>query len=199
VLLNPSCSTIVCALPTYRNLEMAKDILAEVQKSNLSDSVKSQLKEVMNEWSYDERQEVCTEAYPDGTLESFVWHADELKKHIPNIADFPEPRYVDNLGGGGHWEVVEIAWMIAKLQVFGKITEDEAKKMDDCMGDMPSLLTDCNNCLNKMPDINCKEYVKRIVGECEGKFEKSLKEKLQELINEVENEQEAANYVKSKL
>jgi hypothetical protein len=175
-------------LPTYRSIKIAEEILAEVQKSNLNDSIKSQLKEVMYEWSYSERQEVCTESYPDGTLESFVWHADELKKHIPNIKDFPEPRYVDNLGGGGHWELVELVWMIARLQVFGKITEDEAIELDKNIGSTPSLLDECDRCLNKKPEIDCKDYVKRVVGECEGRFEQSLKEKLEKMINEVEGE-----------
>jgi hypothetical protein len=188
MLLNPNCSTIVCALPTYGSIETAEEILADIYKSDMSDKTKAKLKDVLYEWSYDERQEVCTESYPDGTLESFIWHADELKKHIPNIKDLPEPRYVDNLGGGGHWEVVELAWMIAKLQVFGKITMDEATEMDKNIGYTPLLLDECDRCLNKKPDINCKEYVKRVVGECEGRFEQTLKEKLEKMIDEVEQE-----------
>ena len=188
MILNPNCSTIVCALPTYSSIKAAEKMLADIYKSDMDQKVKDDLKDVLYEWSYDNRQEVCTESYPDGTLEVFIDSAQDLKNHIKNIKDFPEPRYVDNLGGGGHWELVEQVWIIAKLVAFGKITMDEAINYDKNIGGQ-ELTDECRTCLKKGKlDKDCTEYVRRVVGECQGKFKKSTGEQLRELEREVVQE-----------
>ena len=193
MLLNPNCSTIVCALPTYRNIKIAEKILDELLKLDMKDETRNELRNVLYEWSYDERYEISTESHNTGAIDDFIRCAEQLKKDMPDIKNFPEPRYVDNLGGGGHWESVETCWKIAKLYVFGKLTEDEARKLDDMNGCGPLLLEECEKCLKDKPVETCTECVKRIVGECKGRFGQSVAEKIKSM------EREAINAIEPKL
>lgn len=186
MILNPNCSTIVCALPTIGNVKTAEKILAKLYKSDLDQKTKDDMKNILYEWSYDERYEVCTESYPNGAIDDFMHCAEQLKNDFTDFKSFPEPRYVDNLGGGGHWEYVEMCWRIAKLYAFGKLTEDEAKEMDEANGTGPVLNDECEDCLKKNNiRKDCRDYVKRMVGECEGIRERSVNEKVGRLESEV--------------
>jgi hypothetical protein len=171
ILLNPNCSEIVCSLPTLGSMKIAKKMMKEIIASDIKDKTKNSLVDIVNEWSHEDIYNVGTDSYPNGAIESFLDKADALKKQISDYKDMPDLRYVDNNGGGGHFEYVEASWKLAKLAAFGKFTKDEAIKFDEGMwSDEQKLIDVCQECLNKEADIKCSEYVKRMVGECKGKY-----------------------------
>jgi len=108
------------------------------------------------------------------------------------LKDFPDVEFADNLGGGGNWDYVEASWRIAKLCAVGKFTEQKAKDFDKMLwefGEDPVLIDECEECLEKNKiKKECKEYVKRVVGECKGKFKETPTDILTKMEKEVEHD-----------
>jgi hypothetical protein len=150
MILNPSCSVIVCKVPIYEK----------------------------GKFNYGDKEEFPTDSYPNGAIDYFIEIIKETKnKGIKDIKAIPDLEYVDNLGGGGNWDYVEKSWQIAKLCGAGILSEEKAMKLDDDTwgkGADPVLIKECERCFNEKPNNNCENIVKRLVGECEGKFEKTL-------------------------
>lgn len=127
LLLNPSCSVIVCRIPLYKK----------------------------NKFEYSDNEEFCTDSYPNGTIDCFISIVKEMKeKGLKKMSEIPELDYVDNEGGGGNWDYIEKAWQIAILYGSGEINEEQAMKMDDDLWNDESekVLTDiCKKCFSENP------------------------------------------------
>lgn len=150
MILNPSCSVIVCRIPLYED----------------------------GEFKYSDNEEFSTDSYPNGAIEQFIFIIDQMKKNgLKTMQAIPKLDYVDNSGGGGNWSYVEKTWQIATLYGAGIMTEKEAMAVDDELwskADDPILTEECKICFSEKPKETCENIVKRMVGECKGKFEKTL-------------------------
>ena len=192
IMLNPNCSTIVCKLPTVSTIKKAERICKKIEASNLDDKTKEITKEILVEWSYNEyRLEVDTASYPNDAIDCFIEKADEFKKQFKKLEDFPDLYCEDNSGGGGNWGYTEASWRIARLYAFGKFTKESAMKFDKRLwedGQDPILVDECEQCL-KENKINkeCKEYVRRVVGECKGIHHETPYAILTKMENEVDH------------
>jgi hypothetical protein len=175
MILNPNCSSIVCRIPYYKNGKFDFPV------------------------DEDDNAEFITDTYPNGTIEHFTSVIKEMKKDgVKKMSDIPFPEFVDNLGGGGHWECIEVSWKLALLYGAGVFSEEKVMKMDDkswSEGDHKEMFETCKICLEEKPDKKCENYVHRMVGECEGRFKQSLNEyidiqykKLQEESEDVSKE-----------
>jgi hypothetical protein len=197
--LNPNCSTIVCSLPTVMSLKKAKAMLKDIEDSNMTKSAKDGLKEVIAEWSFNDRFEIGTDMYPNEAIDIFLSKAKELAKGAKTIKDFPQLGCVDNAGGGGNWDYVEASWEVAQLYALKKFeNEEKAKDFDKLLweeGNDPVLVDECKICIddNKLRT-ECRDYVKRVVGECKGINRKTPFDTLAEMMKEAES-----NVVKPKL
>ena len=191
-MLNPNCSTIVCKLPSTSNYKTAEALALKIDASNLDNKIKEKTKGILIEWSYDCQGEVDTASYPNYGIDWFLERADALKKIFKKWKEFPEILCVDNCGGGGNWDYIESSWRIAKLYAVGKFTKDEAMKFDKKLwefGQDPVLTNECEKCLEENQiKKDCKEYVKRVVGECEGEHLETPNEILTRMEGDVDND-----------
>jgi hypothetical protein len=181
------------------SLKKAKAMLKEIEGSDMKQSAKDGLKEVVAEWSFNDRFEIGTDMYPNDAIEIFLPKAKELGKGAKTIKDFPELGCVDNAGGGGNWDYVEASWQVAQLYALKKFENAEkAKEFDKLLweeGNDPVLVDECKICIedNKIKN-ECRDYVKRVVGECKGINRKTPFDTLAEMMKEAES-----NVVKPKL
>lgn len=158
-MLNPNCSEIVWRL-------------------NIKRSGK-------NEYSTD------TSTYPNDSLNIMIDLLEEAKgnikgetkdlrkkivKALEGIKDV-EIEFVDNSGGGGHWDTVEKTFKIAKACVQGKITREKAEELDKKCWDNDGFDVD------KVLNPNCSEAVFRF----HTTEPKQMQEILQTIADEINN------------
>jgi hypothetical protein len=173
-------------------LKKARAVLQDIEDSNMSKITKDGLKEIVAEWSFNDRFEIGTDMYPNDAIDIFLSKAKEMKKGVKTIKDFPELGCVDNSGGGGNWDYVEASWKIAQLYALNKFeSEDKAKDFDKLLweeGNDPVLTDDCKSCIEKNElKTDCRDYVKRVVGECKGINRKTPFDTLSEMMKEAES------------
>jgi len=132
---------------------------------------------------------IHTDNYPNGAIDMFLDEVEQYPqaKGTKDMSIFPELEYVENNGGGGDWEYVELCWSIAKLYGIGMVkTREEAIELDE--GE-PTMEPKCTTCLKeKEPNQSCKDFVKRVVGECKGKFQETAAQKVKRLMKEARGE-----------
>jgi hypothetical protein len=170
--LNPNCSEIICRLPTLASFKRSRELLESCYKETHRDF------------------RLATNTYPNGALETFIAEAKRFLKVVGNISEFPELGFVDNIGGGGHFESVEASWKVAQLYVWGMFKDWEAaNEFDDKLDCNERIIIDaCKACLNNNNiDAKCSEYVRRVIGECEGISKETYKGRLQKMLEEAEN------------
>lgn len=164
MILNPSCSVIVCRIPLYED----------------------------GEFKYSDNEEFSTDTYPNGAIEYFISIIKRMKENgLKNMSEIPKLDYVDNQGGGGHWDYIEKSWQIAILYGAGIMAEKKALELDDetwGKGADPILVEECKKCFLEKPKKECENIVKRMVGECKGKFEKTLYEYIDEQYKKFQEE-----------
>jgi hypothetical protein len=162
-------------------------MIKKIFKSNIGLKTKHALKAMLEDWSYQEFIDVGNSSYPTGVIERFMEITEDLSKKIKNIKDFPTLCILENTDGDENY--MDGAYNIAKLYAFKKLTKKEAKSLDKKIwkeGYIAELKTRCYVCLNKNKiNTKCKEYVKRVVGECEGSTGKNQYQLLEEKIKEV--------------
>jgi hypothetical protein len=156
MILNPSCSTIVCRVPIYER----------------------------GKFNYGDGEEFSTDMYPNGAINSFIEKIKEMKNNgLKNIDVIPDLEFVDNEGGGGHWDYVEKSWQIAQLYGAGILSEEKAMELDDdawCKGTELIMMEKCQKCFEEYPKKECENIVKRLVGECKGIFKKTIFDYIEE-------------------
>lgn len=174
-------------------MKQAEKIIKKLEDSNLDNKTKDTAKVMIAEWAYGDWQvEIDTSSYPNDAIECFLDKAESLKQQCKKLKDFPAAYCADNLGGGGNWDYVENAWRIAVLYAVGKFTKEEAMEFDKKLwefGEDPVLIDECEECLDKNKiNTDCKDYVKRIVGDCEGIHKETPPDELTRMEAEVNND-----------
>lgn len=183
-------------LPSYDRYAEAQEIINEIKKTNVKKDLKEKIQATLEVYMYDETVYIGTDSYPNKATHTFPYEAKRFGEAGLSFSQIPDVEFVDNPGGGGHWDYVERAWEAAKLFAIGMLTEEELNDWDKKLWtEADSIVREkmCEACLDGEANKDCpypEKLMKRLVGECQGFPGETVEEQFDELIKKAKKQED---------
>jgi len=186
----------VARLPSYDRYTEAQEVITDIKKTNAKKDLKEKIKAMLDVYIYDEVAYIGTDNYPNEATHTFPHEAKRFGDGGISFSKIPDIEFVDNPGGGGHWDYVVRSWDLAKLFAIGMLTEEEMKKWDERLWTEADVIIReemCKKCLRGEANKDCPypdKLMKRLVGECQGFPGETVEEQFDKLVEKAKEQED---------